>query len=85
MDGVLIDSEDLRKYLRRGSHRWKWRRPTVGVKEDALSGASAAKKVPCFTVALTTRFGESDLVRAGADVVVDQFSEIQTLLREACG
>jgi beta-phosphoglucomutase len=33
---------------------------------------------------LTTSFGESDLLRAGADVVVDQFSEIQTLLREAC-
>src|ERR1700733_11402968 len=51
--------------------------------EDALNGGAAARAVPCFTVALTTSFGESDLLRAGADVVVDQFSEIQTLLREA--
>jgi beta-phosphoglucomutase len=48
--------------------------------EDALNGVVAARKVPCFTVALTTSFGESDLLRAGADVVVDQFSEIQSLL-----
>jgi len=52
--------------------------------EDALNGVAAARAVPCFTVALTTSFGESDLLRAGADVVVDQFSEIQILLREAC-
>ena len=52
--------------------------------EDAVNGVIAARSVPCFTVALTTSFGESDLLRAGADVVVDQFSEIQTLLREAC-
>ena len=51
--------------------------------EDALNGVAAAKKVPCFTVALTTSFGESDLLRAGADVVVDKFGEIQILLREA--
>jgi HAD superfamily hydrolase (TIGR01509 family) len=51
--------------------------------EDALNGVAAAKEVPCFTVALTTSFGESDLLRAGADVVADQFSGIQTLLREA--
>ena len=52
--------------------------------EDALTGVAAARKVPCFTVALTTSFGTADLLCAGADVVVDQFSEIQTLLREAC-
>jgi len=52
--------------------------------EDALNGVAAARKVPCFTVALTTSFGESDLLRAGADVVVDQFGEIQTLLQGAC-
>ena len=51
--------------------------------EDALNGVAAAREVPCFTVALTTSFGESDLLRAGADVVVDQFSEVQTLLQEA--
>jgi beta-phosphoglucomutase len=38
--------------------------------EDALNGFAAAREVPCFTVALTTSFGESDLLRAGADVVV---------------
>jgi len=52
--------------------------------EDAINGVVAARAVPCFTIALTTSFGESDLLRAGADVVVDQFSEIQTLLQEAC-
>jgi HAD superfamily hydrolase (TIGR01509 family) len=52
--------------------------------EDALTGVAAARKVPCFTVALTTSFGTADLLCAGADVVVDRFSEIQTLLREAC-
>ena len=50
--------------------------------EDALNGVAAGKAVPCFTVALTTSFGVSDLLRTGADVVVDQFSEIQNLLRE---
>jgi beta-phosphoglucomutase len=52
--------------------------------EDALNGVAAARKVPCFTVALTTSFGNADLLGAGADVVVDQFSEIQALLLEAC-
>jgi beta-phosphoglucomutase len=52
--------------------------------EDALNGVVAARDVPCFTVALTTSFGEFDLLRAGADVVVYQFSEIQTLLPEVC-
>ena len=51
--------------------------------EDALNGGEAARKVPCFTVALTTSFEGPELLRAGADVVVDQFGEIQTLLKEA--
>jgi beta-phosphoglucomutase len=51
--------------------------------EDALNGVAASAKIPCFTVALTTSFEKADLLRAGADVVVDQFSEIQALLQEA--
>jgi beta-phosphoglucomutase len=48
--------------------------------EDSVNGLRAAKAAGCFSVAITTTFDKDALVTAGADIVVDSFSELRTLL-----
>lgn len=48
--------------------------------EDSMNGLQAARAAGCFTAAITTTFDKQTLSIAGADVVVDSFGEIQTLL-----
>jgi HAD superfamily hydrolase (TIGR01509 family) len=48
--------------------------------EDSVNGLRAAKAAGCFSAAITTTFDKDALVTAGADIVVDSFSELRTLL-----
>jgi beta-phosphoglucomutase len=48
--------------------------------EDSVNGLRAAKAGGCFSAAITTTFERNTLVNAGADIVVDSFSELQTFL-----
>ena len=48
--------------------------------EDSVNGLRAAKAAGCFSAAITTTFERDTLVTAGADIVVDSFSELRTLL-----
>ena len=48
--------------------------------EDSVNGLRAAKAAGCFSAAITTTFDKDTLVTAGADIVVDSFSELRTLL-----
>jgi beta-phosphoglucomutase len=48
--------------------------------EDSVNGLRAAKAAGCLSAAITTTFDKDTLVTAGADIVVDSFSELQTLL-----
>jgi HAD superfamily hydrolase (TIGR01509 family) len=48
--------------------------------EDSVNGLRAAKAARCFSAAITTTFDKSTLAAAGADIVVDSFSELRALL-----
>ena len=48
--------------------------------EDSVNGLRAAKAAGCFSAAITTTFNKDTLVTAGADIVVDSFSELRALL-----
>jgi HAD superfamily hydrolase (TIGR01509 family) len=50
--------------------------------EDAVNGIVAARAARCFAAGLTTSFSEASLREAGADIVVDSFSDLKTLLIE---
>jgi HAD superfamily hydrolase (TIGR01509 family) len=51
--------------------------------EDSVNGLRAAKAAGCFSAAITTTFDSNTLVTAGADIVVDSFAELRTLLESA--
>lgn len=53
------------------------------VVEDSVNGLRAAKAAGCFSAAITTTFDKNTLATAGADVVVDSFSELQAVLERA--
>jgi beta-phosphoglucomutase len=53
------------------------------VVEDSVNGLRAAKAAGCSTAAITTTFDRNTLVNAGADIVVDSFAELRTLLESA--
>jgi beta-phosphoglucomutase len=48
--------------------------------EDSVNGLRAAKAAGGFSAAITTTFERDTLVTAGADIVVDSFSELRTVL-----
>ena len=48
--------------------------------EDAVNGVVAAKAAGCFAVGLTTSFSRKALKEAGADLVVENFSELEHCL-----
>jgi len=48
--------------------------------EDSVNGLRAAKAAGCFSVGITTTFDKHTLAEASADIVVDSFSELQTVL-----
>ena len=48
--------------------------------EDAVNGILAAKAAGCFAVGLTTSFSREELGKAGADLVIENFSELQRCL-----
>ena len=51
--------------------------------EDSVNGLRAAKAAGCVSAAITTTFDKDTLVTAGADMVVDSFAELRTLLESA--
>ncbi len=51
--------------------------------EDSVNGLRAARAAGCFSAAIATTFDRNKLVTAGADIVVDSFSELQTVLEHA--
>ena len=51
--------------------------------EDSVNGLRAAKAAGCFSAAITTTFDKHTLANAGADIVVDSFPELQTVLERA--
>jgi len=51
--------------------------------EDSVNGLRAAKAAGCFSAAITTTFDKNTLASAGADIVVDSFSELQAVLERA--
>jgi len=48
--------------------------------EDSVNGLKAAKAAGCFAVAITNTFDRQKLFGAGADIVVQSFAELRTLL-----
>jgi HAD superfamily hydrolase (TIGR01509 family) len=48
--------------------------------EDSVNGLKAAKAAGCFAAAITTTFDRQTLSQAGADVIVQSFAELRTLL-----
>jgi beta-phosphoglucomutase len=48
--------------------------------EDSVNGLQAAKAAGCFAAAITTTFDKSTLIAAGADIVVNSFSELRAVL-----
>ncbi len=48
--------------------------------EDTVNGVEAAKSAACAAVAITTTFDRAVLSNAGADLIVDSFTEIQAKL-----
>jgi beta-phosphoglucomutase len=48
--------------------------------EDSVNGLRAAKAAGCFSAAITTTFDRNTLVTAGADFVVESFSQLRALL-----
>lgn len=49
--------------------------------EDSPNGIKSAKTANCTVVAITTSFNSNELRRAGADMVVNTFSEIKQKLK----
>jgi sugar-phosphatase len=50
------------------------------IMEDSVNGLRAARAAQSFAVAITTTFDRETLTTAGADVVVESFGELQTIL-----
>jgi HAD superfamily hydrolase (TIGR01509 family) len=48
--------------------------------EDSLNGVKAGKAAGCVTAALTTTFSQELLRESGADIVVNSFDELQSIL-----
>jgi len=48
--------------------------------EDSVNGVKAARAAGSIAIAITTTFARGILVEAGAEVVVDSFAELQTIL-----
>jgi beta-phosphoglucomutase len=48
--------------------------------EDSVNGLRAAKAAGCFSAAITTTFDKDTLVTAGANIVVNSFPELRTVL-----
>lgn len=48
--------------------------------EDSLAGVGAGKAAGCVTAAITTTFERKTLAEAGADLIVESFSELKTVL-----
>jgi len=48
--------------------------------EDSVNGLRAAKGAGCYTAAITTTFSRQVLIDAGADIVVERFSELREKL-----
>jgi len=48
--------------------------------EDSLAGVGAGKAAGGFTVAITTTFDRRTLADAGADLIVESFAELKTVL-----
>jgi HAD superfamily hydrolase (TIGR01509 family) len=44
--------------------------------EDSINGVLSGKAAGCVVIALTTTFPREDLVKAGADFIVDTFAEL---------
>ena len=53
------------------------------VLEDTIHGINSAKTAGCFTVAIPNTFSEERLREAGADLIVADFSVLQSLIEEA--
>jgi len=51
--------------------------------EDSVNGLRAAKAAGCYAVAITTTFDKQTLLNAGADSVMNSFTELQTVLKSA--
>ncbi len=50
--------------------------------EDSIAGVGAGKAADTFTVGITTTFSREALTVAGADLVVDSFTELQKVLKK---
>ena len=50
--------------------------------EDSVNGVRAAKAAGCVTVGITTTFNPAKLSAAGADLIVDSFAELPTVLEK---
>jgi beta-phosphoglucomutase len=48
--------------------------------EDSLNGILAAKAAGCIAAAIPTSFTKQELVRSGADFVVDNFEQLRALI-----
>ena len=48
--------------------------------EDAVNGVRSAKAAGCYTIGITTSVTRDALSQAGADLIVDQFKEIELLV-----
>jgi beta-phosphoglucomutase len=64
-------------------HKLQLKAAECWIVEDSVNGLRAAKAAGCFSVAISTTFDRSTLVTAGADIVVDSFAELRTLLESA--
>jgi beta-phosphoglucomutase len=53
------------------------------VVEDSIAGVGAGKAAGCFTVGITTTFSREALTVAGADLIVESFAELRTVLESA--
>ncbi len=51
--------------------------------EDSVTGIVAAKAAGCFAVGLTTTFSAAVLREAGADLVVEAFTQLRSRIEEA--
>jgi len=61
-------------------HKLQLKAAECWVVEDSVNGLRAAKAAGCFSAAITTTFDRNTLVTAGADTVVESFSELRALL-----
>jgi beta-phosphoglucomutase len=61
-------------------HKLQLKAAECWIVEDSVNGLRAAKAAGCFSAAITTTFDRNTLVTAGADIVVESFSELRALL-----